>query len=253
MDIVHAPYPPPPVIHKVNASAPFTWLMHAALDMRRAPLSSLFYGAAFVVMGWLLSLYFRSKPEIGITLAAAFLLLGPFLSLGLYAIARELEKRGDVSLKDTLTAWRANLPGITLFAALLAVAVFAWFRISLLMFALFYTDSIPTLDHILRTTFSGGHVEFLIAWFGVGLLFAIGVFAISVVSIPMMLDRDVDTVTAMLTSMRASYKNLPAMVVWALLIAVLTAIGFATMMIGLLVLMPLVALASWHAYRALVE
>ena len=131
--------------------------------------------------------------------------------------------------------------------------MFAWFRVSLLMFALFYTDAIPTLDHILRTTFGGGHVEFLIAWFGVGLLFAVVVFAISVVAIPMMLDRDVDTVTAMLTSVRACYKNLPAMVVWALLIAVLTAIGFATMMIGLLVLMPLVGLASWHAYRALVE
>ncbi|MEF2276582.1 hypothetical protein, partial [Pseudomonas aeruginosa] len=83
--------------------------------------------------------------------------------------------------------------------------------------------------------------------------FAVAVFALSVCAIPMMLDKDVDTITAMVMSVQAVYHNLLTMLVWAAMIVVLTAIGFATQFIGLLLIMPLIGLSSWHAYRALIN
>ncbi|GAB2879356.1 MULTISPECIES: DUF2189 domain-containing protein [Microvirgula] len=253
MDITHAPVTRPPAVRHVDAAAPLSWLLHALLDFRRAPAVSLFYGAAFVVMGYLMFFYFGNRPEYVITCATAFLLLGPFLSIGLYDIAQRLEQHGEVHLLPTLTAWRANLPGITLFAVMLAMLVFFWFRISQLMFALFYTGDIPALSDIVANAFTAGNLGFLVVYFGLGLIFAAVAFSFSVVAIPMMLDRNVDTVTAILTSLHATAKNIPAMLVWAGLIALLTVIGFATFAVGLAILMPLIGLASWHAYRALVE
>jgi uncharacterized membrane protein len=87
----------------------------------------------------------------------------------------------------------------------------------------------------------------------VGAIFASLVFAFSVVSIPLMLDRNQDAVTAMLASFLALVRNLPMMLVWAALIVALTAVGVATAFIGLVFLMPLVGHATWHAYRALID
>jgi uncharacterized membrane protein len=87
----------------------------------------------------------------------------------------------------------------------------------------------------------------------VGGFFAILVFAISVVSVPMMLDRNTDGVVAVLTSLKAFAANVPAMIVWGLLIAVMVAAGFALSFVGLVVTVPVIGHATWHAYRALVE
>jgi len=152
-----------------------------------------------------------------------------------------------------MTAWKRNLPGFTLFAALLVVMVFGWFRISLLMFALFYdTAALPSLDQLLFNAFMPDNLAFLLAYFGVGFLFAASIFALSALAIPMMLDKEVDTVTAMVNSVQAVYKNLLTMAVWAAMIVILTAVGFATFFIGLIVIMPVLGLSSWHAYRAMI-
>lgn len=139
-----------------------------------------------------------------------------------------------------MTAWKAKLPGFTLFAALLAVLVFGWLRVFLLLLALFYhTAALPSLAELL-------------AYFGVGFLFVATVFALSRVVIPMLLDKDVDTVTAVVHSLQAVYKNLLTMTVWAAMIVILTAVGFATYFIGLIIIKPVLGLANWHAYRAMI-
>lgn len=217
----------------------------------------MFYGAAFVLMGYLLISYFDSAPQFVLTLSTLFLLGGPFLAIGLHDLARqheEIRAPQRVNLWHSMTAWKANLPGFTLFAALLAVLVFGWFRVSLLLFALFYdTAALPSLDELLANALLPANLPFLLAYFGVGFLFAATVFALSVVAIPMMLDKDVDTVTAMINSVQAVYKNLLTMTVWAAMIVALTAVGFATYFIGLIVIMPVLGLASWHAYRAMIS
>jgi uncharacterized membrane protein len=121
------------------------------------------------------------------------------------------------------------------------------------IFALFYQGGMPTLESFIAQLTQFDNIEFLLAYLAVGGIFAGLVFAFSVVSIPMMLDRQQDTVTAMLASFLALTRNLPTMLVWGALIVLLTAIGFATAFIGLIVLMPLVGHATWHAYRALIE
>ena len=97
------------------------------------------------------------------------------------------------------------------------------------------------------------NLEFLAAYFGVGLIFAFVAFAASVVSIPLMLDRNQDAVSSMIASFAALLRNPGAMLVWALLIVSLTLIGFLTFHVGLVVMMPLIGHATWHAYRDLVE
>lgn len=254
MDITHQPSQIRPVARHVAPAAVFEWLRLGWRDLRKAPGDSLFYGAAFVLMGYLLTLYFSLAPEFVITLSTLFLLAGPFLAIGLYDIARQLEYyRGSrIDLAKSMTAWRHNLPSFTLYAALLAVLVFGWFRVSLLMFALFYETAVPTFDALLADLFNPANLSFLVAYFGTGFLFATLVFALSAVSIPMMLDREVDAITAMIASLQAVYRNLLTMLVWAGMIVLLTAIGFATYFIGLMITVPLIGLATWHAYRALI-
>ena len=253
MDITHLPAHEQVQIQHVAVSAPWQWLRLGWQDLWRSPADSIFYGAAFVAMGYLLNAYFSYAPQFVITLAALFLLAGPFLAIGLYDIARQLEQGGRVRLLHSMTAWRVNMPGFTLFAALLAVLVFGWFRVSLLLFALFFEGNIPALDQLASMAFSADNLPFLLIYFGSGLMFAVAVFTLSCCAIPMMLHKEVDTITAMVNSVQAVYHNLLTMAVWAAMIVILTAIGFATQFIGLLLVMPLIGLSSWHAYRALIH
>ncbi|MEW9897501.1 DUF2189 domain-containing protein [Chitinivorax sp. PXF-14] len=242
-----------PTIRNVPMLEPFTWVVAAARDLRRAPLASLFYGCVFAAMGWGLEALFVSAPHQTITLITGFMLLGPFLSIGLYEISRRLEEQDKVRFLPTLTAWRANLSGISLFAMILALAFAGWMRVSVVVFALFYTEQVPTIEGMFASTFfSADNLPFLTIYFGTGLLFALLVFAISVVSIPMLLDRDGDTITAIFTSCIALWRNPAAMTVWGLIIVGVCTLGFATHFFGLVLALPLIGLASWHAYRDIV-
>jgi uncharacterized membrane protein len=156
------------------------------------------------------------------------------------------------TLGPTLAAWRPNAGAIGVFALVLTVVLLVWARASLVVFALFYASSMPTLAHFVEQVVTIDNLEFLAVWFGVGGFFAALVFAISVVSVPMMLDRDTDGVVAVLTSLRAFGGSVPAMIVWALLIVLLVGLGFALLFVGLVVAVPVIGHATWHAYRALV-
>jgi len=120
------------------------------------------------------------------------------------------------------------------------------------IFAMFYTQEMPNLTGFLTQVLSIDNLEFLMVYFGVGLVFALLVFAVSVVSIPLMLDRNQDAVTSMIASIRALAENPLPLLVWAALIVTLTLLGFLSFHIGLVVLMPVVGHATWHAYRDLV-
>ena len=127
-----------------------------------------------------------------------------------------------------------------------------WARASLVIFAMFYTQEMPNLTGFLTQVLSIDNLEFLMIYFGVGLVFALLVFAVSVVSIPLMLDRNQDAVTSMIASIRALAENPLPLLVWAALIVTLTLLGFLSFHLGLVVLMPVVGHATWHAYRDLV-
>jgi uncharacterized membrane protein len=240
-------------INRIPISAPFKWLARGWSDLWRAPVASLFYGLVFALMGWLIHVVFRHMVELTSSLTAGFLLLGPFLATGLYEISRSLERGQAPRLASTLTAWRANLGAFSLYALILTIIMLVWARASLVTFALFFSTGMPTLEGFIGQVVSIEHLDFLLTYFAVGALFAAIVFAVSVVSVPMMLDRGTDTVVAALTSVRALFANFVPLTVWALLIVVLVGAGFASFFLGLVIAVPLIGHATWHAYRELVD
>ena len=243
---------PFPQIRRVTVRAPLRWVVAGWRDFTRAPAASAFYGVAFALMGWLISLVFRHAYEYTSALTAGFLLVGPFVATGLYDISRRLAHGETITLRPTLTAWKANVGAFGLFALVLTVILLVWARASLVTFALFFSTGMPTLSGFLQRVMSVEHLDFVLTYLAVGLVFAAIVFAISVVSVPMMLDRGTDTIVAALTSVRALAANPAPLICWAALIVLLIGIGFATLFIGLVVTAPIVGHATWHAYRDLV-
>lgn len=266
MTDVQVPHPPPdaatgaplarpspfPPIRRVSAAAPLRWLAAGAHDFKRAPLPGLFYGACFALMGWLIWFVFRHAYEYTSALTAGFLLVGPFLCAGLYEVSRRLQRGEPVPLAPTLTAWRSNLGAFSLFALMLTIVMLIWARASLVTFALFFSSGMPTLTNFLARVVAPEHWDFILTYFAVGGLFAAIVFSISVVSVPMMLDRGTDTVVAALTSVRALFENVGPLLLWAVLIVVVIGLGFATLFVGLIVAAPVIGHATWHAYQDLV-
>ena len=242
-----------PAVRAVPFTAPFGWLAKGWQDFRAHPLPSVFYGVCFAAMGWAIALTFRHAYEYLSALVTGFFLVGPFLAIGLYDLSRRREKGEPAWLAPTLDAWARNVGAIGMFAVVLVVILLVWARASLVVFALFYTGEMPTVATFLAQLIAPENLEFLFAYFCVGGFFAVLTFAISVVSVPMMLDRNTDGIIAVLTSLKAFAANVPAMIVWGLAIAVLTAAGFALLFVGLVVAVPVIGHATWHAYRALVE
>jgi uncharacterized membrane protein len=249
--------PPEPhglaAVRTVGVGAPFGWLARGGADFRAHPLPSLFYGACFAAMGWAIAFVFRNAYAYVAALASGFFLIGPFLATGLYALSRRRERGEPAWLAPTLDAWRGNVGAIGVFGLVLTVVLLIWARASLIVFAIFYTSEMPSAERFAEQIISLDNLEFLVAYACVGGFFAILVFAISVVSVPMMLDRPVDGVVAVLTSLRAFATNVPAMLVWGFLIVLVIGAGFALYFIGLVFAVPVIGHASWHAYRALVE
>jgi uncharacterized membrane protein len=243
---------PFPKIRRVSPAAPLRWIAAGWRDLRRAPVASCFYGAAFALMGWLVYIVFQHAYEYTSALTAGFLLVGPFVATGLYDISRRLDRGEAVALRATLTIWQSNVGAFSLFALVLTVIMLVWARASLVTFALFFSSGMPSLAGFLNRVVSLEHLDFVITYLMVGLGFAAIVFAVSVVSVPMMLDRGTDTVVAALTSVRALLENPVPLILWAALIVLLIGIGFATLFIGLVVTAPIVGHATWHAYRELV-
>lgn len=244
------PFPTP---REVSLGAPLRWLSRGFSDLRWCPIPSLFYGFCFAGMGLLVTLVFEHAYEYTMAVTSGFLLLGPFLAMGLYEISRRRELGEQCALTPTLTVWRRNAGNIGIFAVVLGILFLIWARASLVIFALFYTTEMPNLSGFLSQVIKLENVQFLLVYFGVGLIFATLAFAVSVVSIPLMLDRNQDAITSMLGSIRTLLCNPGPLVLWAILLVSLTLIGFLTFHLGLVVLMPLIGHATWHAYRDLVE
>ena len=210
------------------------------------------YGLLFVIMGYALIYLATARFHFILALTAGFMLVGPFLAMGLYDVSRRLEVGKTPTLGLALTAWRHNMLPILLFGLLIGVLMIVWVRLAALLFAVSFRDL--TVDtSVSALFFSGGGLTFLMILTMVGAIIAALVFAISVVSIPMMLDRKIDFVTAVLTSLTAVRANPGPMALWAVLIVIFTGIGLLTFYIGVAIALPLIGHASWHAYKDLVE
>ena len=251
-----APPPGPgfPAPRRVPRGAALRWLRAGWRDLQRAPAPSLFYGLAFALAGWLINFVsgFAHAYAYAYGLTWGFLLVAPYLATGLYDISRRLEAGERVRLAPTLLAWRANVGGFSVFSIVLTVLMLLWSRASLIVFALYFSNGLPSVDGLLGQALSPEHWDFVLTYFAVGAIFAQIAFSVSVVSIPMMLDRRTDAIVAAITSVRTMFENPAALLLWALLIVALMVFGFATRFVGLVAVVPIVGHATWHAYRDLV-
>lgn len=241
-----------PTIRAIDACAPLHWIRLGLSDLRACPIPSLFYGFCFAGMGLLVTAVFEHAYEYTAALTSGFLLLGPFLAMGLYEISRRRECGLACALAPTLTVWTRNAGNIGIFAVALGVVFLVWARASLVVFALFYTNEMPNLSGFLAQVVAFENLEFLLVYFSVGLLFAGIVFAASIISVPLMLDRNQDAISSILASIAALIRNPAPLALWAALIVTFTVLGFLSFHLGLVVLMPIIGHASWHAYRDLV-
>jgi uncharacterized membrane protein len=242
-----------PIIRQVHARDILEWLRAGSRDCRKGGVASLFYGACFAAAGWLMQAVFAQAYALFAGLTTGFLLLGPFLALGLYDLSRRMELGEPPQLLPTVAAWRPNLANVGLFAALLAVVLLVWARASIVVFALFFAGGLPSFADVVRTVLTFEQADFALVYFAVGGFFATFVFAISVIALPLMLDRKTDAITAAIASLVACARNPGPMLLWAACIVLLVTIGFATFFFGLILTMPLVGHATWHAYRDLVQ
>lgn len=241
-----------PTIQHIEVSDVPKWLCSGWQDFQSAGWASVFYGVCFAVAGLLMSIVFAKAYALFAGLTTGFLLIGPFLALGLYDLSRQNERGQIPRLAPTLAAWRPNLPNLGLFAAVLVIVLLVWARASIVVFALFFTGGLPTFGDVVRTVLTFEQPDFAMVYFAVGGFFALFVFAISVVAVPLMLDRQSDAITAAIASLVACGRNPLPMLLWGMIIVLLVGIGFATLFIGLLVTMPLIGHTTWHAYRSLV-
>lgn len=247
--------PPPSVfdlpLRPLTLADPWRWLVLGWRDFVRCPQVGLFYGACFFLMGHALWFVFQAAPAYVLALSAGFLLMGPFLCLGLYDASRACESGRRPSLRASLTAWRPTLGSMALFAGVLLILEMLWGRASLVVFAVTF-NTMPSTENLLKVLFSLQNLEFLVTYAVVGALFAGLIFVTSVISIPMILDRQVDAISAGLTSIRACLQNPGAMWLWGALITLTVGLAMLPWFLGLLVVGPVLGHATWHAYRGIV-
>ncbi|MBX9847925.1 MAG: DUF2189 domain-containing protein [Rhodocyclaceae bacterium] len=236
------------VLTTLDIRAPLTWLRLGWRDFRRCPRIGLFYGSCFFLMGQALWHVLHNAPAYVLGLSAGFLLLGPFLCLGLYEASRSLEAGQPPTLRQSMLAWRPTLSSMAIFAAVLLILEMLWGRASLVVFAV-TMKSMPATDKLIAALMQADNMDFLLTYLSVATLFGGLIFLSSAISIPMILDRQADAISAALTSFRACLKNPWVMLLWGLTIALLTLAAMLPAFVGLLVVAPVLGHATWHAYR----
>jgi uncharacterized membrane protein len=203
-------------------------------------------------MGFAIVMVYGTLWQATMGLTAGFFLMGPFICTGIYELSRQRERGEPLSLIKSWTAWFRNWKSIAFFAAMLTFFMVVWARVSVVLFALFAAHDYPTLQSMLSQIVSERNLEFLLVWMGVGFVFASLVFAVSVVSVPLLLDRGTDTLEAVFASARALWANPMACLVWGLLIVALIGSSLFVFMPLLVITAPWVGHATWRAYKGLV-
>jgi uncharacterized membrane protein len=243
------------VVNQVGLDRPWKWLASGVRDMLRARRYSLRYGAVIVLISGLLTLGLMATGMFFLVpfLAAGFFLVAPVIGLGLYQISAHLERGEPLSSCNAIEAWKRNQSQLSVITAGFFIIMQLWMASNFVLFALLYSGLHPPLDNFFSTVFlSEEGRSFALASVLVGFLLAWVAFAISAISVPMLMDRRVDGFTAIRTSVKAVVQNWPAMTLWAALIVILIGLGLLTFYIGLAVTLPLVGHATWYAYRDLV-
>ncbi|WP_321277337.1 DUF2189 domain-containing protein [Thiomicrorhabdus indica] len=233
------------------------WLKKGWMDMAHAPLASFFYGSIMAFSVLLVFNSFQEQPIMMFKVATFFVMLSPFLATGLYAVSIQLHKGDKPHLLKSMVSWRHNLTEFALFALALGIIIAIWSRVVPLIAAIVNSNSLLIVDPnagIMSFLTSDVGLTFMTYFMISGAAVSAVVFALSVVTIPLLLrDRNIGVIQAMILSFKVVMHNKAVMAVWALIIGALISIGIVTFGIAMLVIMPLLGYASWHAFNDLIE
>lgn len=255
--------PPGPVtkplaqrVRLVPVDRPWRWISEGWRDLQRSRAIGWAYGMALVLAGWCLTLLLFEADTLWATLpaTAGFFLLAPLLATGLYETSRLLEAGGSPTLADACRGFRRNGGQVAIVGVALLVLHLFWVRIAGLLFMLcFGLNFHPGLEQLpfamLRSEML---LPFLVIGTAFGCVLAAVSFAITVVSIPMLVDRDISALEAITVSIQAAMTNWRAMALWSGLIVLFTGLALVPFYLGLVVALPVIGHATWHAYRDLV-
>ncbi len=241
--------------NRVEAKAVWHWLNQGYEDLFQTAKWSLLIGFIFAACGAAITATALAQDMFFLILpfGAGFLLLGPLLAGACYEISRRRAIGAPLTAKSIFGAFGRNPTQIAAMGFILLIFFLAWIRLATLLYALFFGTAAIALDSFVLTTFfSSDSIIFFIVSNGIGALMAMAVFAISAISIPMLLDKpDCNVMQAIMTSIRAVTLNPVTMISWAGLIVLFTAAGILTGFIGLIITMPMIGHATWHAYKDL--
>lgn len=245
-----------PTVRTVEIDRPWAWLAAGWRDFTRVPALSVLYGIVFSAVGYSLTYWLYTTGGVYLILPAiaGFMLVGPAAAVGLYDVSRRLERGEPVVVGGIFPVILSRADTFAAMGLVLMLFFLAWMEIALLIFAFFFSDRPISADNFIeRVFFAPESLPFLVTGTVAGGILSAVVFAISAVSLPLLLDRDVGVPTAIATSLRAVYRNRKALALWAMVVTVFISIGIATFFVGLVLTLPLVGYATWHAYRDLVE
>lgn len=241
-------------ILRVPVYQPLLWLRDGWLDLRRHWGASLGYGGLIVAMGWTLLVFCGTHPYFIAAAISGFLLVGPVMSAGLCEMSRRYSQGMPASFDDSLEGFGRNSTALFEFGVILAICAIVWFGVSaLLLGTVFHIVEPDVRETLYRGFLDSANRSQVLAYIVIGGVLATAVFAVSVVAIPLIIDRHATAAQGMRTSVNAVLHNVPAMMLWSALILGLTVIGYAPLLAGLLVIAPLLGHATWHAYKGMIR
>ena len=242
-----------PPVKNVPIYRPLVWLRKGWDDYWRAWHVSAAHGLLAAVFGLALLLIAHGNFFLLSGAFSGFLLVGPIMCTGLYEVSRRLERGEEPGFAEAFGAWKRGVMPMVGLGLILAVVGTFWVMLSSVLIALLVQAPIIGLEGFIRHVVLSQGSYLFIVWLALGGLIAALVFAACVVSVPLMLERDIDLQSATLTSLMVVSENPIAMALWATLIMVITVLGMATLMVGLIPAVPIIGHATWHAYRDAVD
>lgn len=230
----------------LDMAAPLRWLRLGWRDLVRAPRLSLIYGFVLTMLSLLITGFTWRFGTIGlyIGLSSGFIFIGPVLAVGLYSISRQLGDGRQPVLGYCIREGQDHLRELLVLGIILLVVLLVWARAATMVQVLTPMQANPSWQQLLPFFGIGSTV---------GVIFAGVVFAASAFSVPMIMDRKADAITAVVTSANAVLRNKKPMMLWAAIIALSVILGFATALIGFLVLLPIIGHATWHGYKETID
>ncbi|PXW70684.1 putative membrane protein [Loktanella sp. PT4BL] len=251
-DIIEAE--PAVVLRQLTLSDITAVLRAGVRDFRRAPQFGLFFSAVYVVGGFLLIWVGAGHVSWTLATSLGFPLVAPFAAAGLYEVSRRMEAGQPLEWRAILgIVWNERTRQLPWLGAIIVIYFLFWTFLAHMIFALFMGLSTMTnISESLEVFLTPSGLMMIAVELGVGAVLAFLLFSMTVVSLPLVLDREVDFVTAMLTSMKAVRENLFVMLVWAMIISVLSLLALLPWFLGLMVVLPILGHATWHLYRKVV-